>query len=495
MIDYAHAGPEKTPRQPKSEGKTTRMKHLHFIGIGGIGMSGLAAWCRALGMKVTGSDRDAGKSENAHILGPLKKQGAVIFPQDGSYAVSGRPDALVYSSAIEEDNPDFAAGGGIPRLHRSKLLAELLASLKTCSGIAVAGSCGKSTVTAYMAEALANCGEDPGFLNGAISKRFVSDDSVGNFHTGAGRYFVFEADESDKSLLNYTPDYAILLNMGTDHYSREELARVFAAFLNRVRKGAVVEREVYESVKTMLANPGLKLRVFDKGPFPGSDCFVSAYGLAENASGQLIPHAVFNGGSQVKLPAPGAHTAANALAVAAMLEMLGFEKTAALKALERFDGIRRRNDLAGLTAAGVPVYDDYAHNPEKISSCLKTLREITRGRIFAVFQPHGFGPLGFFRDELFTVLESVLREGDRFFMLPPFYAGGTSKFKPTSQEVIADWHARSASPERLAFAGDREQLRAGILKESLPGDLIVIMGARDNSLSLYARSFCSSARH
>ena len=466
------------------------MRHLHFIGIGGIGMSGLAAWCRALGMKVTGSDRAAAKAENAAIFTPLKNQGITIFPQDGSYIAAGVPDALVYSTAIEEDNPDFLAGKGIKRLHRSALLAELLSGPGDSCGIAVAGSCGKSTVTAYMAEALANCGAEPGFLNGAVSKRFVSENSAGNFHRGAGKYFVFEADESDKSLVNYAPDYAILLNMGTDHYSKEELAQVFAAFLNHVRKGAVVEREVWEAVRELLDNPGLQLQVFDRSDRPGSGCRVSAYRLDEDASGRLSPHAVFNGKFDVALPAPGAHSAANALAVFAMLKMLGFEEGTALKALERFDGIRRRNDLAGFSVSGVPVYDDYAHNPEKIGSCLTTLGEMTRGRLFAVFQPHGFGPLGFFRDELFTVLESILRPEDRFFMLPPYYAGGTSSFKPTSEEVIADWRSRPVPPERYSFAGDREELRKAILEASRPGDTIVIMGARDNSLSFYARSFC-----
>jgi UDP-N-acetylmuramate--alanine ligase len=111
-------------------------------------------------------------------------------------------------------------------------------------------------------------------------------------------------------------------------------------------------------------------------------------------------------------------------------------------------------------------------------------------QIFTIFQPHGFGPLGFFRDELFNTLEETLKEGDTFFMLPPFYAGGTSSFKPTSQEVIADWKSRSAAPERYHFADDRDMVRQMLLEKTLPGDLIVIMGARDNSLSLYARSFC-----
>ena len=469
------------------------MKHLHFVGIGGIGMSGLASWCRALNIKVTGSDRDSGKTENSHILSPLKAQGIEIFPQDGSYINSGRPDFLVYSSAIEEDNPDFAAGEGIERMHRSRLLSELLSADRSCSGIAVAGSCGKSTVTAFMSEALANCGDDAGFLNGAISKRYASENAIGNFHCGNGKFFVFEADESDKSLVNYKPDYAILLNMGTDHYSKEELARVFAQFLDGVKKGAVIEKEVYEAVKPYLKTPPAKMRIFSATSDPECDYQLTDYSIT-TVSGKAFPEAEFNGRTRVRLPAPGRHTAANALAVCAMLELLDFSSEEALKAIEHFEGIRRRNDCAGVTAAGVPVYDDYAHNPEKIASCLKTLAEITPGNICTIFQPHGFGPLGFFRDELFRTLEETLKKGDSFFMLPPFYAGGTSSFKPTSQEVIEDWKKISANPDRYTFSDNSEALREYLLERTKPGDLIVIMGARDNSLSLYAQSFCKAAK-
>ena len=366
--------------------------------------------------------------------------------------------------------------------------------MKDVSGIAIAGSCGKSTVTAFMSEALANCGDDAGFLNGAISKRYISDRSIGNFHAGKGRFFVFEADESDKSLVNYAPDYAIILNMGTDHYSKDELARVFACFLDKVKKGAVLEKEVFEAVKPHLTTPPPAIKVFSGTPGSKAEFFVSDYRVTVTEDKKALPQAVFNNTISIDLPAPGRHTAANALAIFAMLEMLGFAPEQAKNAIEHFDGIRRRNDCAGLTASGVPVYDDYAHNPEKIGSCLNTLSEITPGRIFTIFQPHGFGPLGFFRDELLKTLEETLKEGDAFYMLPPFYAGGTSSFKPTSQEVIADWKNSSKHPERYTFADDRDKLREELLEKSSPGDLIVIMGARDNSLSVYARSFCSDSK-
>ena len=239
--------------------------HLHFIGIGGIGMSGLAAAFRDLGYRISGSDRGADNPENAHIISPLREIGITIYPQDGSYITGGVPDALVYSTAIEEDNPDFVAGKSIKRLHRSEMLKELirLSGEKQLS-IAVTGSCGKSTVTAYLAEALLNLDADPRSLNGAVSKRFASADCVGNYRGGNGKYFVFEADESDKSLLNYSADYAVILNIGTDHYSKEELADVFGRFLANTRRGAVLERGVYESVKAYIP-AHLKVAVFESG--------------------------------------------------------------------------------------------------------------------------------------------------------------------------------------------------------------------------------------
>jgi UDP-N-acetylmuramate--alanine ligase len=166
--------------------------------------------------------------------------------------------------------------------------------------------------------------------------------------------------------------------------------------------------------------------------------------------------------------------------------MLKLKGDASLKALERFDGIFRRTDFAGHTPQGAMVFDDYAHNPEKIISCLDTMREIGGGRVLAVFQPHGFGPLGFMRDALFTNLEETLSADDKFILLEPYYAGGTTSFKPTSAEVMSDWQSRAARKENYLTFANRETLSSWLLANARQGDIIVIMGARDNSLSDYA---------
>ena len=453
---------------------------LHFIGIGGIGMSGLAAMALHLGHQVTGSDRGAGKPENQRIFSALKNQGIKIYPQDGSFAQENLPDFLVYSTAIEENNPDFLAAEETPRLHRSALLEKLMSSLDNKKTIAITGSCGKSTVTAYLAETLFNLGLEPSCLNGALSKRFKSADLAGNFRPGTGDYFVFEADESDKSLLNYQVDYAIILNIGTDHYSKEELAEVFGKFLGNVRKGAVLSSEVYDAVKNLIP-VDLTVQVFHSVPGDGKTFALQDYFISDHKA-----HAVFSGYGELILPVCGRHNALNALAILTLLDMLGFKEKSSLQALERFDGIFRRTDFAGKTRQGTLVFDDYAHNPEKIISCLDTMREIGGGRIFAVFQPHGFGPLGFMRDPLFLALEKALLPDDRFVLLEPYYAGGTTSFKPTSAEVMCDWLNRAARKENYLTFDSRENLSPWLIEQAKQGDIIVIMGARDNSLSDYA---------
>ncbi len=446
---------------------------LHFIGVGGIGMSGLALMCVHAGFTVTGSDRGSDRPENRRIFDVLKSQGVKVYLQDGSFVRDGMPDFLVYSTAIEESNPDFAAGEGIERLHRSALLAQVITADGAENSIAVTGSCGKSTVTAYLAETLLNLGEFPGCLNGALVNNF----RYGNFQPGQGRYFVFEADESDKSLVNYSPDYAIILNMGTDHYDKEELARVFAQFLGKVKKGAVLENQVYQAVKNMIP-PELPVAVFDT---------VKSY--RKTGEGEFV--AEFAAGESMRLPQPGAHMAQNALAILVLLErFLGFRREAVLKALEKFGGVWRRFNLAGVNSLGAKVYDDYAHNPEKIVSAIRAAREVSGegGRVLAVFQPHGYGPLGFMRDELFSQLEKSLNGGDIFVMMEPYYAGGTSSFKPTAQEVITQY----GNPERYITFAHREALSAYLQKESKPGDVIIVMGARDNSLSDYAKALAGN---
>ncbi|NLK82470.1 MAG: hypothetical protein GX280_00115 [Lentisphaerae bacterium] len=455
--------------------KLTSGSVIHFAGIGGIGMSGLAKMFAENGFMVSGSDRDAARPENQRIIKALENSGIRIFPQDGSFIRSVKPDFMVYSSAVEEGNPDFTAAE-IPRIHRSQALAEAIRQMQNCVSVAVSGSAGKTTVTAWLAETMFLCGMAPSCLNGGLLNRFASDSNPGNYIHGSGQYMIFEADESDKSLTAYSPDFALLMNIGTDHYSKEELTAVFGRFIANVKRGLVIEASAYERLKRLIP-PHLKVTVFD-----GGDWELTGY---HQTNGKIMIS--INHLPEFQIPMSGRHNAVNALAIVAMLDMLGlpFEETAA--GLTQFQGVWRRFDYAGRMTSGARVYDDYAHNVEKICSCINSAQELTPGgRVFAIFQPHGFGPLGFMRQELLPALERILRQEDRFIFLPPFYAGGTSSFKPTSQEVAAEY-SRLGSREYFCYS-ERDLVRAMLAEEAGGNDLVLIMGARDNSLSSWAKT-------
>jgi len=479
------------------ENEKTKMNGLplsmHFVGIAGIGMSGVAQAAASQGIRVTGSDRALHSEENERILSSLRAQGIRLFEQDGSvYRSEGPlPEALVYSTAIEEDNPDFLqAPEGIRRLHRSEAITLLACHTPGERICAVAGTSGKTTVTAWLTESLFRLGADPGALCGGLMNHFSGSELCGNFLPGKGP-FVLEADESDKSLLNYTPDSALVLNIGTDHYSREELADVFRRFLLSAKGPAVVGDRAFLEMGPAHFR-GKDVTLFSAEPGPDQLEGFPVRRLTSRRAAREGYFCSFAGSEEFLLPAPGLHSALNALAVHSMLTAMGYDSAQALSSLKRFSGVWRRFDFAGCLASGAPVYDDYAHNVEKIRSCLAAAKPMAAGRIRALFQPHGFRPLGFMRDELFTMLEETLGPDDEFLFLPVYYAGGTSSFSPTSEEVAASFQAKTGHAGRYRYVSGRAEAER-LLASSGKEDLVLIMGARDNSLSLWAKKICAPA--
>lgn len=462
---------------------------IHFVGVGGIGMSALAQMAASLGIKTSGSDRGANAPENQRIIGALKNCGVKIYPQDGSRMKDPPlPDALIYSTAIEEDNPDFASGKGIPRLHRSEAM-KLLVERSGKQILAVTGSCGKTSVTAWLAEALAACGKDPSMIGGGLSNCFIGPASAGNYHCGSGELCVLEADESDKSLLNYTATHALVLNIGTDHYSKEELIRVFQQFLNTTKESAVMSCEVFEALGADCMKH-LKVKLFSTDP--ASPETINGYPVLKvtdyKASAEKVSAKI--GGIPIDLPAPGIHNAANAAAVICMLELLGIDQAGATEAAAGFSGVWRRFDYAATSCGGVRIYDDYAHNVEKIQSCIRAAQEISGGKVLAIFQPHGFAPLRFMRKELLDMLKDTLGSGDTFAFLPVYYAGGTASFTPTSEEVASEYSEEL--PGKIRFFSTRLEAQAWLHENLHNGDVAVVMGARDNSLSDWSKSISCS---
>ena len=463
---------------------------VHFVGIGGIGMSGLAQMLKWLGCDVSGSDRDMDKPENSRIIGSLRNCGITLFPQDGSFISDGKPDTMIYSTAIENDNPDFKAGTDIPKVHRAAALASAITSMKGVTSVAVTGTCGKTTVTSWLAETLEKMGYDPAMLSGGLVNNFASAKFAGNFRPGKGKFFIYEADESDKSLLAFNPDFSLILNIGNDHYPINELADVFRKFIVSTSKGAVLEESVAEHVGEITGTK-IKCSVFGSG----SKC---NWRLLSYKTENKVPTAVIENKSRGKqinlaLPSPGLHMAMNAVSVLATLDILGLYSPDCHRHISSFGGVWRRFNIKGKLPSGALVIDDYAHNPEKIGSCVRTAKEVTAGRIFAVFQPHGFGPLKFMKDNLFKELEKIMNKEDRFIFLPVFYAGGTTSFSPTSEEVVSEFESKAEG--NFMFFKTRDHLEKYLKSETCENDTVLVMGARDNSLSTWTEeiSFLSGS--
>ena len=458
------------------------MKSWHIVGICGIGMSALAQFARACNIEVSGSDRALENPENSALKQMLVAQNIRLFPQDGSRFAPGneQPDAVIYSTAIEKDNPDFAASENIERIHRATAL-KMLIQQRCQSGkpsVAVAGSCGKTSTTAMIAEALSELNADPESINGGMIKAFSNDLYPGNYRYGSGA-LIFEADESDKSLLEFHPDYAVVLNIGTDHYPKDELAEMFTQFVNQSVKGAVLEQEVYDLIAPKLRQD-LPVRTFS-GTHAQADWFVSKYSAGCGQS-----YAAFNSGECRLLPAPGRHTALNAAAAAALLELMNINPADALQKLLNTHGVARRFDFKGRTSAGAAVYDDYAHNPEKVANIISAAQELTAdGKVLVFFQPHGYGPFGFMADELGKNLAALLRKDDRFFLAEPYYAGGSSSFSPHASAVLAQWQKLYKNTS-FELVNSRAELKTQLLALATAKDLILIMGARDNTLAEFA---------
>jgi UDP-N-acetylmuramate--alanine ligase len=330
-------------------------RRLHFVGIGGAGMSGLALVCAELGAEVTGSDRaDSSYMERLRVAGlePVVGHGAANLPEGAE---------VVVSSAIGEDNPELALARerGMEPIHRGRLLAELCAEKRL---IAIAGTHGKTTTTAMAVWALRSLGADPAFFVGGEVPGLGRDGEAANAGWGAGEWVVAEADESDASFLELRPEIAVVTNLEMDHHSRwgtlAELRQAFARFVAPARR---------------LVSPGEEVELLGGGEDRTMVLFDST-----------------SPGPPVSLKVPGEHNRRNAHAALGALEQAGFDLDAAAAALGSFPGVRRRLEYKGLgpSAKVVPVYDDYAHHPTEVRAALRALRELDPGLLIAVFQPH-----------------------------------------------------------------------------------------------------------
>jgi UDP-N-acetylmuramate--alanine ligase len=428
-------------------------------------MSALAQYLRFQGITVSGSDRFHASEDTAFIRQSLEELGCTIVHQDGS-GIGAVIDVVCVSTAIEDSNPDIASARerGIPIVHRSDLLSAIIATKKT---IAVAGTSGKSTVTAMIFEFLTACEKSPSLLSGAGLRRLEKQGLIGNAYSGGSDLLVVEADESDGTLVKYRPEAAVILNVSKDHKSTDELKQLFETLASQSSWTAS------NADDPILADLPATVRFGRNGA-----------GSWRPDHKELLPTSVklFKNNIEYHLPLPGDHNLENLCAALCVCEHFVCEESALADAVKNYEGVARRFSVTA-TRQNVHVVDDFAHNPAKIAAVVRAARGLSE-RIIAVYQPHGFGPTRFLKDEYIATFRTAFRQNDSLYLLPIYYAGGTAQKDISSEDII-----QGLGP--IAFTAravkDRDELLARLKADARPEDCVLLMGARDPSLPALVR--------
>ncbi|AMO72108.1 glutamate ligase domain-containing protein [Sphingorhabdus sp. M41] len=456
----------------------TEDKSYYFCGIGGSGMLPLAMIVKAAGAQVAGSDRALDQGRLADKFQWLQNHGIKLFQQDGSGLTDGS-QILIASAAIEETVPDVARAValGCKRMTRAELLADHFNAAPR--SIAVGGTSGKSTVTGMIGWILTQANRDPTIMNGAVMKNFVADDApFASSRVGTGGLMVSEVDESDGSIALFDPEIAVLNNVSLDHKSLEELRILFGDFVGKAQH--VIWNHDDEESRGLVAARRLS-KTCSFGFSEGADYRALAVEEESLGSNFLIRSA--GSDYRVSLQVPGRHNIANALAAIAASCAIGVSVETAISAMGSFQGLARRFDIVG-TVNDITVIDDFGHNPDKIAATLKTLKAFP-GRVIAFFQPHGFGPIQKMGAELAAVFLENLSDDDRVILCDPVYFGGTVDRSLGSDSIVDAISAAGGNAEHIA---DRRECGDRMVELAEPGDRIVIMGARDDTLHIFAQN-------
>lgn len=451
-------------------------KHVHFVGIGGMGMSAIARIMLERGYIVSGSDlRSTELTEN------LERMGATIFQGHASENLAGA-EMVVYSSAVPRDNPELSAAkaGRLDLLHRADALAEIINEAK---GLAVAGAHGKTTTTSMLGLTLAGCGLDPTVLVGAFS-----DDLAGNARLGCGDYVVAEADESDKSFLKYTPYAAIITNISPDHLENfdgdfDQLVNAYRQFLDKIKPEGFsvlctddqLLREMQRHAKHKTFSYGFNMnadyRAFNLEFTPNGSSFDICY------QGSKL--------TEVLLSVPGEHNVLNALSVLAVGHQLGVDIHCLARAIRNFHGARRRFQVIG-NHNDIRVVDDYAHHPTEIKATLRAAKLQEKKRVVAFFQPKRYTRTKF----LFNEFTEAFYDAD-ILILSEIYPFGEDPIPGITSEALKEAIEAKTGKEIILLPYRHSEIVAKLLEILEPGDVAMIMGAGDDIAELAKKVYAA----
>jgi UDP-N-acetylmuramate--alanine ligase len=442
-----------------------QLGRVHFVGIGGAGMSGIARVLLARGSTVSGSD-----AKDSRTVAALRALGATVYIGHEAGQID-QADTVVVSTAIRADNPELIAARahGLRVLLRAEALAALMAGRQ---GVAVAGTHGKTTTTSMLTVAIQHCGVDPSFAIGGDLNEAAS-----NAHHGSGSLFVVEADESDGSFLAYRPHAAIVTNVEAehlDHYAdAEAVDRAFAAFVGTVESTGFVVLCADDEGTRRLAEPartsGIDVRTY--GTSLDADLCVRALTVSGTTS-RYEPVLRGRRLAPVSLAVPGRHLALNSAAALLMGVGLGLDPARLVEGLGGFTGVRRRMELKG-TVMGVRVYDDYAHHPTELTAQLTAAREVVGGgRLVVAFQPHRYSRTLAFAEQFGRALGLA----DSVVVMEVYAAGEDPVPGATGATVAA---AVPLPAGRVRFEPSWTAVPALLAERAGPGDLVLTLGAGD----------------
>lgn len=455
----------------------TGFKNVFFIGIAGVGMSAIAQYLAGIGKKVSGSDRYFKEGEFNDTKEKLEAEGIQCFLQNGE-GITHETDLVVVSTAIEDTVIEVqkAKQLNIPIIKRSELLALIAKSKKT---IAIGGTSGKSTTSAMLFDILDHAGLQPSIISGAGLVSIIKEGKIGNAKVGTGEWLVIEADESDGSIVQYEAEIGLLLNVDKDHQEINELMNIFSIFKNNSKKFIVNQSNVLAKQLSQNIKQDFSTDENLKAGYIATDFKQEGFSISFNI--QHLPTG--QAGSTFNITTIGKHNMENALAAVTVANQIGVDLQSCAASLKNYEGIYRRNQVLG-NKNGIWVIDDYAHNPVKCAAAIKACQPVA-GKVVAWFQPHGYGPTRFLRNDFVKEISAALRPQDEIWMSEIFYAGGTAVKDISANDLINDI---KATGKNAFFIEDRNSFLETV-RPHLSGDsVLLLMGARDPSLEKFSTS-------
>lgn len=450
--------------------KISDFQNVFFIGVAGAGMSAIAQYLKGIGKTVAGSDRYFHEGEYNKTKEQLETEGIQCFIQDGS-GITDSTDLVVVSTAIEDTVYEVVKAKelNIPIIKRSELLALIAKSKKT---IAVAGTSGKSTTSAMLYQILLDAQFEPSIISGAGLTSIIKQGKIGNAAVGKGEWLIIEADESDGSVVQYTPEIGLLLNIDKDHQEIDELLEIFQKFKDNTERLFIVNQS-NPLAKTLSENPEHDFGFEDsEAGYNAIDFKQEGFHLSFKINDQLV-----------SMNAIGQHSVENATAAIAVANQIGVDLETSAKSLAQYEGIYRRHQILG-KKKDIWVIDDYAHNPAKCAASIRACQPLA-GRVIAWFQPHGYGPTRFLRNDFVEEISHALREQDEIWMSEIYYAGGSVTKDISANDLLKDIENKG---KKVKFVEDRTHLLDELKKELKAGDVLLLMGARDPSLEQFSQS-------